>query len=308
MAVLSSSGETDEDDGPKSSSSSNSSKTKTKASESKRRLSNTSSENDEASSFRHPTTLNFPSHAAKQELPAVGEESSTASSTPIRSHPSPPSKAFPDHKIDVPAEIHKNPSTNSLESTPIATEIKAKPSRSSHKRFASNVDGKIFSQSTNASFKGCKSSVDLDTQITKTKVVEISSPTHKRVLSQTHSIDPITQDVERRMSTKDHHSTLGSSSRSDDASRDQSLHSLHNSFDHARAMLRSYGNVAQVFFRGAYQKARNIVNSRYFLLEYRKLSFDLSNKTFYLNEILSNFSFLAVLQNVVLSLVKTMRD
>jgi glutamate dehydrogenase/leucine dehydrogenase len=60
---------------------------------------------------------------------------------------------------------------------------------------------------------------------------------------------------------QDHHSTMGSSSRSDDASRDQSLHSLQSGLEHARSMIRSYGNTAQVFIRGAYQKARTIVAS-----------------------------------------------
>jgi hypothetical protein len=186
--------------------------------------------------------------------------------------------------MDVPVEIYKNLS-NALESTPVSTEVKVKPSRASHKRYASNVDCKVASSKqmpNTSSFKECRSDTNLEShnQPSTSRKVEIASPTHKRMLSKTLSIDPITQDVERRMSSesfietcqcndiiivKDHHSTMGSSSRSDDASRDQSLHSLHNSFDHARTMFRSYSTVAQGFLRGAYQKARNIVTSRYSL-------------------------------------------
>lgn len=166
----------------------------------------------------------------------------------------------------MPAEIHKNPSSNSLEEKPVVQETKIKQGRASHKRFASNVDSKgvaSFKQQPSTSFKECRSATNLDCQPFKNKLVEITTPTHKRMLSQTHSIDPITQDMERRMSMKDHHSTLGSSSRSDEnASRDQSFHSLHNSFDHAKAVFKSYGTSASVFIRGAYAKARNIVASR----------------------------------------------
>lgn len=72
------------------------------------------------------------------------------------------------------------------------------------------------------------------------------------------SIDPITRDVERRMSMKDHHSTM-SSSNSGEASREQSLPSIHSGVGYARNLVKNYGNIAQVFFKGAYQKARNIV-------------------------------------------------
>ncbi|KAI6191774.1 WD repeat-containing protein 44 [Aphelenchoides bicaudatus] len=243
LAVLSSSGETDDDGSKITSSSSNLSKNNHK-SESKRRPSNISTEEDEAATFRVPTTLNYPSHAVRHGLPAVGEESSTASSTPIRSHPS-PNKQDPINTISVPVEIHKHPSSSSLEAELPISEIKPKPSRVSHKRYASNVDGKATSfKQQSASFKECRSATDLDKQPTKSNSTK----------------DPITQDVERRMSMKDYHSTMGSSSRSD-ASRDQSLHSLQSGFDHARAMIRSYGSTAQTFFRGAYQKARTIVAS-----------------------------------------------
>lgn len=49
---------------------------------------------------------------------------------------------------------------------------------------------------------------------------------------------------------------------SGEASREHSLSSFQGRVGMARNMVRSYGNMAQLFLRGAYQKARSMVVPR----------------------------------------------
>ncbi|KAI6209392.1 Isocitrate dehydrogenase [NAD] subunit, mitochondrial [Aphelenchoides besseyi] len=191
----------------------------------------------------------YPSHDANRDLPLVSEESSTASSTPVRSK-------------STLTEIKQK--ANEIERTEVAKTMSTKltNNRSSHKRYVSCVERDAVI-ATNSGFKECRSASALHEyaeNAPQRALQEPTSPTRRRLLTQTQSIDPITQDVERRMSVKDHYSTR-SSSHSGELSRDHSMHSIHSSIGNARAWMRSQASLAQTFLRGAYQKARTAVAS-----------------------------------------------
>ncbi|CAD5228918.1 unnamed protein product [Bursaphelenchus okinawaensis] len=114
---------------------------------------------------------------------------------------------------------------------------------SSHKRYSSCVT--VPTDHKGHDFKPSKS---------------VSELHPKKELTHMVSIDPITRDVERRMSMKDH-STM-SSSNSGEGSREESMVSLHSGVGYARSLVKNYGNMAQVFIRGAYQKAKGIVTTK----------------------------------------------
>ncbi|KAI6244169.1 WD repeat-containing protein 44 [Aphelenchoides fujianensis] len=188
----------------------------------------------------HNSTPKYPSHDANRDLPVVGEESSTTSSTPVRS----------EQNRDG-GDLQREAGGSSLFAQAL--------------RFVCVDRESIAATASTSGFKECRSASALhecvETPTSRLFVHhEAASPSRKRLLTHTHSIDPITQDVERRMSVKDHYSTR-SSSHSGDVSREQSMHSIHSTIGSARAWVRSQATMAQTFIRGAYQKARTAVAS-----------------------------------------------
>ena len=148
---------------------------------------------------------------------------------------------------------------------PTATSVGALEKRASHRRYESLAERDMqraqngaMPATTATAFKECRSASAFDDFADAPETSSSSSP-RKRLLSHI-KIDPITQDVERRMSMKDHYSTRSSShSGGDIATREHSVHTLQLG-QRASALLRSYSNLATTFVRGAYQRARGAVS------------------------------------------------
>ncbi|KAH7719849.1 CBR-SYM-4 protein [Aphelenchoides avenae] len=171
-------------------------------------------------------TTKFPSHAASKDLAVVGEESSTASSTPAKSH-----HDSPDQKPKQPLYVNLNEIPD-----------EEKPSTSQ------------------AVLNESKSNPELETMAhIEPPEPEFSnsvpqSPHHRpHILMHTESIDPVTRDMERRMSMKEPN---GVSKRSHDGHQSPSGSGV---VSHAATLARSYGSIAANFARGVIGKAKNII-------------------------------------------------
>uniref|UniRef100_A0A1I7SFA5 WD repeat-containing protein 44 n=1 Tax=Bursaphelenchus xylophilus TaxID=6326 RepID=A0A1I7SFA5_BURXY len=160
-------------------------------------------------------------------------------------------------------ERSKNNSFSVVEEKSLASSLSPNSSKALNDTFESN-DSRLQASNSHKRYSSCI--VDTSRPVAGNTFKECRSVSElhrdeKRELTHMASIDPITRDVERRMSMKDHHSTM-SSSGSGEGSKEESLVSIHSGVGYAKSLVKSYGNTAQVMIRGAYQKVRNMVTPR----------------------------------------------
>uniref|UniRef100_A0A915DE19 Uncharacterized protein n=1 Tax=Ditylenchus dipsaci TaxID=166011 RepID=A0A915DE19_9BILA len=177
----------------------------------------------------------FPSHAANKELAAVGEESSI---TPARS----------------PVPIPKMLVTPHYENLSIENEFTQKL----HEEQPMASTSAISNENNN------KSGTLHESTKERSSSNEMPGSTSKpmRTLSHVDSIDPVTRDVQRRMSSLNDPNCLSVNQKEDDS---LSTNSSRSSIRQAQAFMRSYGSSATGFVKGAVantvQKAKNVVSA-----------------------------------------------
>uniref|UniRef100_A0A914DNZ7 WD repeat-containing protein 44 n=1 Tax=Acrobeloides nanus TaxID=290746 RepID=A0A914DNZ7_9BILA len=182
----------------------------------------------------------YPSPVTGNTLASVGEETSSAISTPVCSPER--SKTFP--RYENVSEL-SNQTSSSVEDSHFSTPATNKQELAS---FVST--GTQPPPRPEAPQYAHSKSMPTGLLLSNERPV----PHYNRM----ESIDPITRDVERRMSMKGSAYCI---SDYDDASRCDSQLATHSNVNHAKSFLRSYSSVATGFLRGAFEKAKSIVSS-----------------------------------------------
>ncbi|KAI1724397.1 WD domain, g-beta repeat domain-containing protein [Ditylenchus destructor] len=183
----------------------------------------------------------YPSHGANKELASVGEEGScsapSVASTPVRSPVQIPKMYITPHYENLTLEHEKN--ENDSQPTPSTSQIENHSEKSER-----TTPGE---------------QMDLDENKRKTKSLESGQSLNK--LTHTDSIDPVTRDVQRRVSmlSKERNEDRLSSTSTQNEDDSLSLTSR-TGIKQAQAIARSYGSAASGLIKGAVQRAKTAVS------------------------------------------------
>uniref|UniRef100_A0AC35G9S6 WD repeat-containing protein 44 n=1 Tax=Panagrolaimus sp. PS1159 TaxID=55785 RepID=A0AC35G9S6_9BILA len=165
-----------------------------------------------------PSRPPFPSKTIESNLMAVGEESCSATSTPTKASDPPqlpPSSQYANLLLEEPIE-------NKIISVPLN----------------STQDSSMH-----------------NTQTVSENSMSLTTTTNNSLQSHSESFDPISQDIQRRMSMKNHTpSDIHNNENEDDQQNE-----VQTGLEHAKNIVKSYGSIATGFFRGAISKARKSI-------------------------------------------------